>query len=214
MSQIRVVVADDHKVVLVGVQTALDRMSPQLVVVGTAHSGEELLALLDRQPCDVAVIDYSMPAPSTEAQDGLRLLQSVRKRHPALHLVVFTMIDNPSVLHAAIEAGVQGLVSKASPIEDLTTAIVAVAGNRSFVCNGLRRKLFAHAHIGDLDELSACEAEVVRLYVQGLSVTEIAAQLHRSVKTVSHQKSEAMHKLGITNPIQLYAYALEHGLKC
>lgn len=213
MDQIRVVVADDHIVVLLGVQAALSRMSPQIAVVGTASSGEGLLAMLAERACDVAVVDYSMPTPANDGLDGLRLMQTTRKRFPALHLVVFSMIENPSVLHAVMEAGVRGLVSKASPIDELATAIMAVAGNRSYVCRGWRKKLFAESHLVSMDELSPCEAEVVRLFAQGLSVTEIAAHLRRSVKTVSHQKSEAMHKLGITNPTQLYAYAQEHGLK-
>lgn len=213
MAPIRVVIADDHQVVQVGVRTALDRLSPQISIVGTAGSGKDLLALLAGRPCDVAVVDYAMPVADNEDYDGLRLLQVLRKRFPDLHLVMFSMIENPLVLHAAMEAGVRGLVSKASPMDELGAAVLAVAGHRSYVCRALRKKLFAEAGTLSMEVLSPCEAEVVRLFAQGLSVGEIAAHLNRSVKTVSHQKAEAMRKLGVSNPTQLYAYALEHGLK-
>lgn len=141
------------------------------------------------------------------------MLRAIRRDHPLLGIVVLTMIDNPSLLRAILELGVLGLVGKASAIEDLPAAIDAVAAGRGYISNDLQAGFAAEADKPAAGGLSAREVEVVRLFAEGLSVSEIAQRLHRSVKTISHQKVDAMRKLGIENHSQLYAYAREHGLK-
>lgn len=212
MEALRIFVADDHAVVLAGVRAILQRARPSLALT-TADSGDELLELLGREPCDVLVTDFAMPQNDGRGQDGLRMLRTIRRNHPQLRIVVLTMIDNPSLLRAILELGVLGLVGKASAIEDLPAAIDAVAAGRGYISNDLQAGLAAEADKPAASGLSAREVEVVRLFAEGLSVSEIAQRLHRSVKTISHQKVDAMRKLGIENHSQLYAYAREHGLK-
>lgn len=213
MQALKIFVADDHSVVLAGVRAILQRANPPMQVVATADSGEKLLELLKNAACDVLVTDFAMPQQDGRGQDGLQLLRSIRSSHPRLRIVVLTMMDNPSILRAMLEMGVQGLVGKIRALEDLPSAITAAAAGRGYISVDLQAKLETGAETFVLTVLSAREAEVIRLFVDGMSVSDIALRLSRSVKTVSHQKVNAMRKLGVENHSQLYTYARDHGLK-
>lgn len=211
MDPLRIVLADDHAVVLAGVRAVLERTEPPIEIVGAAQGAEELIALLDRVPCDVLVTDFSMPSPSDHGQDGLRMLQTIRRTHPLLRVVVLTMLDNPSILRAIREMA-HGLISKRSDLRELPAAVAVVGAGRSYLSPMLQAALESES--GRLETaLTARETEVIRLFADGYSVSEIARRLNRSVKTISHQKADAMRKLGIDNHSQLYAYARDHGLK-
>jgi two-component system, NarL family, captular synthesis response regulator RcsB len=211
MNPLRIVLADDHAVVLAGVRAVLERTEPPIEIVGAAQGAEELIALLDRVPCDVLVTDFSMPSPSDHGQDGLRMLQTIRRTHPLLRVVVLTMLDNPSILRAIREMA-HGLISKRSDLRELPAAVAVVGAGRSYLSPMLQAALESES--GRLETaLTARETEVIRLFADGYSVSEIARRLNRSVKTISHQKADAMRKLGIDNHSQLYAYARDHGLK-
>ena len=211
MNALRIVVADDHAVVVAGVRAVLERADPPLEVVAAAQGAEELLAVLARVACDVVVTDFSMPSPNDHGQDGLRMLQTIRRNHPLLRVVVLTMLDNPSILRAVRELA-HGLVSKRSDLRDLPAAIAVVGAGRSYLSPLLQPVLEAEGARGEA-ALTARETEVVRLFAEGHSVSEIARRLNRSVKTISHQKADAMRKLGFDNHSQLYAYARDRGLK-
>lgn len=211
MNALRIVVADDHAVVVAGVRAVLERADPPLEVVATAQNAEELRIALDRVACDVLVTDFSMPSPNDHAQDGLRMLQAIRRSHPMLRVVVLTMLDNPSILRAIRELA-HGLISKRSDLRELPAAVAGVGAGRSYLSPGLQAVLEAEGVRPDA-ALTARETEVIRLFAEGYSVSEIARRLNRSIKTISHQKADAMRKLGIDNHSQLYAYARDHGLK-
>ena len=211
MNALRIVVADDHAVVVAGVRAVLERADPPLEVVAAAQGAEELLTVLARVACDVVVTDFSMPSLNDHGQDGLRMLQTIRRNHPLLRVVVLTMLDNPSILRAVRELA-HGLVSKRSDLRELPAAIAVVGAGRSYLSPLLQPVLEAEGARGEA-ALTARETEVVRLFAEGHSVSEIARRLNRSVKTISHQKADAMRKLGFDNHSQLYAYARDRGLK-
>ncbi|TKR32785.1 response regulator transcription factor [Luteimonas gilva] len=211
MNALRIVLADDHAVVLAGVRAVLERAEPPIEIVGAAQGAEELIALLDRVPCDVLVTDFSMPSPSDHGQDGLRMLQTIRRTHPLLRVVVLTMLDNPSILRAIREMA-HGLISKRSDLRELPAAVAVVGAGRSYLSPILQAALESESGRPET-ALTARETEVIRLFADGHSVSDIARRLNRSVKTISHQKADAMRKLGIDNHSQLYAYARDHGLK-
>lgn len=210
---VRVCLADDHPVVLAGVRALLDRTDTQMEVVAEASDGRALLESLALIPdCDVVVTDFSMPAGDKRNCDGIPLLQALQREHPSLRIVVLTMIENPALLRAMLDAGIHGLVDKMSSTGELLQAVRSVVNGRRYVSHELRERLHADAQARGQAKLSSHEVEVVRLFVHGLSVTEIAERLSRSVKTISRQKSDAMRKLGVGNHSQLYAYARDNGL--
>jgi two-component system capsular synthesis response regulator RcsB len=222
---IRVVVADDHPVVLMGMKLILRESRKNLRIVGEAGSGKALLELIAKQPCDVLVTDFSMPDDSG-SEDGLQLIRRLRRNHPDLPIIVMTMIRNPALVRGMFAAGANGVVGKADMARELLLALQAVTGGRTYVSSDLHEWLdrtVAPESLGEtasvpvpeemnLAALSPREAEVVRMYAGGLTVTQIAERLRRSVKTVSQQKNDAMRKLGLSSNSQLYEFARSSGL--
>jgi two-component system, NarL family, captular synthesis response regulator RcsB len=215
----RIVIADDHPVVMLGIRALLKEHSG-LQVTGEASNGRELLSLLAGQPCDLLITDFSMPYEDGSG-DGLALLRRIRRDHPKLPIIVLTMMHNAALTRGMLAAGVNGLCAKVAMTKELQLAVGAVMNGRTYICESMREHVIDWSPPrapGELEgatdpaTLSRREAEVVRLYAQGLSITQIAEQLHRSVKTVSQQKNDAMRKLGITSNTQLFEYARTYGL--
>lgn len=208
---LRIVLADDHPIFLIGLRAVLER-DERLTIVGEANSPEALAELLRECACDVLVTDFMMPA--TPQADGLRLIEQVRRHYPALPIVVVTMLNNAGLFHAILELGVMGLLSKASLADELPQAIRHVRQQRRYVAQAISQalKLGSEDRVQSQDQLSPRELEIIRLLAGGLTVGEIAAHLHRSKQTVSAQKVSAMRKLGLNNDAALFIYVQEHGL--
>jgi two-component system, NarL family, captular synthesis response regulator RcsB len=208
---LRTIIADDHPVVLMGTRAALEAAG-DVEVVGEAANGDQLVDLLASRPCDVLVTDFSMPG--GRHGDGLSLIDLVRRRYPRLPIVVLTMVNNAAVLQTMRARGALGLCDKRAPLKEVAVAVRHAAAGRPYLSDTIRRQ-FDEAGVhtnADAARLSAREIEVVRLYVSGMSITQIAERLSRSVKTVSRQKRDAMRKLGIDHDSRLSEYARERGL--
>ncbi|MGE8065831.1 response regulator [Pseudomonas sp. NPDC089569] len=213
---LRIILADDHPVVLMGAETALcPRPGSGLSIVAQAHSADELIHHLQRTPCDLLVSDYAMPY--GRFPDGLALMGYIKRHFSHIPLIVMTMLRNPSLLQALLNAGVSGLFDKHSPLIELKRAVLSVARGRSYLCPTFADILHsgslpAYGAGAPLASLSERELEVVRLFVQGLSGRQIAAQLNRSEKTISRQKRTAMDKLGLGHDGGLVEFARVSGL--
>lgn len=212
--KIDLIVADDHPALVAGIEHALSR-SNAIRVVGTASNSTELVDLLTCERCDILITDYAMPGGSHG--DGLGLLSFLRRHHPDLKIIVFTAIDNPALIASMARLGARAIVNKMDHIDNLIATAQAVYAGASCLPAGIGA--FASSRLpvdGEAPEierqLSARELEIVRLYVSGLSVNEIAAYLHRSKQAVSTQKMNAMRKLGIERDAGLFRYAYETGL--
>jgi two-component system, NarL family, captular synthesis response regulator RcsB len=213
--KLRVVLADDHPFVVLGLKS-LFNTDESMQVVGEASNAREVLIRLRQHPCDVLVTDFAMPEPGKDAQDGLRLIREVRQNWPNLAIVVLTSVSNVAILRSVLYAGALGLVDKSEPIELVMTAVRNAHLGRRFVSETFLASL-AEAG-GELDfspdepRLSPREIEVVRLFAQGRSISEIAKALDRDVRTISRQKRDAMTKLGIKNDPGLFAFVRARGL--
>lgn len=207
----RVLIADDHPVVLIGLKTSLRDYGNGLNVVGEARSGKELLDLLEQTPCDLLITDFSMPA-DIEGYDGLSLLQRVRELQPTLPILVLTMLRNPALVQNMVAIGVRGVVDKMAMAKELMLAIDMIRAGRSYLSERMRRQIEGMYPTGEEPVVSRREAEVIRFLAQGLTVSEIARRLERSVKTISQQKRDAMRKLNLESDKQLYDYARSIGL--
>ncbi|CAJ0791981.1 Transcriptional regulatory protein RcsB [Ralstonia condita] len=205
-----VVVADDHPVILIGLMAAIARF-PQLRVVAQAHDGRELVHVLDHIGCDVIVTDFNLNG--DPAYDGMQLLARVRKQHPAPAVVACTMVSNPALLRTMRQIGVAGFVSKRDELMHVGHAIHAAARGASYYSPRILEG--AGFPINERDAplvLSAREREVVRLYVSGMPVSEIARRFGSSVKTVSTQKAAALRKLGLARETELFQYVRASGV--
>lgn len=211
---LRIIIADDHPIFLIGLRAVLER-DAQVRIVGEANSPQALTALLQHCPCDVLVTDFMMPA---EPQaDGLRLIEHLRRHYPDLPIVVVTMLNNAGLFHSILELGVMGLLSKASLADELPDAIAQVRQQQPYVARTINQALALAGQVGadrlhSQQQLSPRELEVIRLLAGGKTVGEIAAHLNRSKQTVSAQKVSAMRKLGLISDAALFIYVQEHGL--
>ncbi|MGH8419209.1 MAG: response regulator [Pseudomonas sp.] len=211
---LRVILADDHPIFLIGLKVVIEQ-NQRATVIAQASAPDELLETLKGEACDLLVTDFMMPV--QDQNDGLRLLERIRREHPTLPIIVVTMLNNAGLFRSMLALNVDGLLSKASMAEELPAAIDHVSNGKTFIADSVQRMLLeATDHGSDilvaLEDLSPRELEVIRLFAAGNAVGAIAAQLHRSKQTVSAQKVNAMRKLGLANDAALFIYLQEHGL--
>lgn len=203
----RVILADDHPVVLKGLSLALAK-DDLGTVVGEAQSPDELLGLLADIPCDALITDFSMPEPG---RDGLALLAEVRARHPQMPVMVITTLANPALYREILAAGVRGLIGKSGDAREIPEALVAIMSNHVYLGSSVRALLGAPpgtpmGKSGTLADLSPRELTILRLFAGGNSVTDIARVTGRGLSTVSQQKTNAMRKLGLDTDAEIFEY--------
>jgi two-component system capsular synthesis response regulator RcsB len=209
---VRIIISDDHPVVLMGLKATLQSYGDRFCIVGEARNGKELVSLLSRESCDLLITDFSMPGDQA-SEDGLAMLGRLRESHPQLPILVLTMLSNPALVQGMLSMGVRGVVDKMSMTKELMLAIDVIRAGRTYLSERTRKQIEGVSMIGDEPgSLSPREAEVVRFIAQGLTVSEIARRTGRSVKTVSQQKRDAMRRLGLDGDKQLYEYARSNGL--
>ncbi|RKS18653.1 LuxR family two component transcriptional regulator [Pseudomonas sp. WPR_5_2] len=207
----RVIIADDHPVVRIGLRMLID-LNRTCHIVGEADGPDSLLNLLSTTPCDLLITDFSMPG--NQHSDGLKMLGKVRRCYPALPIILVTMFSNTPTLKAAFAEGVMAIIAKGASAKELPMAIKSVSEGRRFTSESLRASLLqANAAVASGPAvLSAKEHEVVRMLANGMTVSEIAGYFKRSVSTISKQKNMAMQRLGISTDVGLFAYARENGM--
>lgn len=207
-SRVRVAIADDHPALRIGIAHELAAANA-FTVIGTASDSGELIALLDANGCDVVIADYAMPGGSFG--DGASMLSYLKRRYDQINIVLYTMMENPGLLQNVIALGVECIVSKVDPTRHLSLAVSAASEGRRYLSPHITT-LLHQVNVGDPATLTQRESEVLRLFVSGFTVNEIATRLNRSKKTVSAQKMAAMRKLGIEREADLYQYAATCGL--
>ncbi|MEN4918954.1 response regulator transcription factor [Achromobacter spanius] len=211
---VRIIVADDHPVISLALADSLNEI-PGFSVVGMARSGLELVTAVQEHPCHLIVTDFSMRS-KTDDEDGLRLIQRLQRMFPQIPIVVFTMLSNSGILSQLRQIGVAGIVSKEEPIDSLVEICVRALTEKGTILSESISQRLSHADVtmgraSKSKGLSPKELEVVRMFALGLSVTEIARRLHRSVATIGTQKQSAMRKLNIETNAELLRYADEQG---
>ncbi|PFG22370.1 LuxR family two component transcriptional regulator [Pseudomonas lurida] len=208
---LRVIIADDHPIVRIGQKVVIEA-NGKCKVVGEADGPDQLLALLDRTPCDLLVTDFAMPG--NQQADGYGLLSLMHRKYPAMPVILVTMFANVATLRASFAHGARAIVAKSASARELPQAIKAVSEGQTFVSECLRVQL-VEAGTGDqqaVPQLSGKEREVVRMLASGLTVSQIAARVNRSISTISKQKSTAMSRLCISTDVDLFAYARSSGM--
>ncbi|MGE8336415.1 response regulator [Pseudomonas laurylsulfatiphila] len=205
----RVVIADDHSVVRVGLRILINA-SRRCVIVGEADSVDNLMNLLSSTSCELLITDFSMPG-GLQA-DGLKMLSTIQRHYPTLPIILVTMFTSVVTARAALAQGVMGIVAKTASATELPLAINAVQEGRRYLSKSLRTLLANTRDQFHESPLSAKEHEVVRMLANGMTVSEIAVHFNRSVSTISKQKKMAMLRLGISTDVDLFSYARDSGM--
>ncbi|WP_342713792.1 response regulator transcription factor [Paraburkholderia lycopersici] len=210
---VRVIVADDHPLVLHALESLLANC-PNLHIVARAQSVAELFEVAAQHAFDLVLMDLYMSLPGE--LDGPEAIRAFRGKFPHKAVVVLTMECEASVLRKAIELEVDAVLSKRDRIDLIPLAIVSAMAREHYVGPVVRDLLAEAARAERREEvhrvLTRREFEVITHYAAGLGVTEIAGLLGRSVKTISAQKCAAMKKLALNNDIELYRIAVECGV--
>jgi DNA-binding NarL/FixJ family response regulator len=209
MSELRVLLADDHAMVREGLK-ALIQAEPDLELIGEAGDGEAAYEQALRLRPDVVVMDVSMPGVS-----GLEATERLKQACPEIRVVALTAQEHSGYVRRLLEAGASGYLLKRAAATVLIEAIRTVAAGGVYLDPSIAGHV-VEGYVrprpgGATSELSAREEEVLRLLAQGYSNKEIAARLQISVKTVETHKARAMEKLDLGSRVDLVRYALQHG---
>lgn len=207
---IKVVIADDHRLMREGLRGILETAG-DITVSGEATSEPEVMSSVRDGNFDVLLLDLSMPGRS-----GIELVRRVHTEFPAVRILVLTMHAEEHFAVRTIRAGAHGYLTKENAVAQVVKAIRVVASGRPFISMKVAEEMALHVMAPDVtmlhSQLSDRELQVFSLLVTGSSVSEIAAQLNVSVKTVSAHKAHILQKMGMKGIAHMVQYALAQGL--
>ena len=206
--RIRVLIVDDHPMVLDGLQLFIS-MSAGMECVGQATSGEEAIALCETLQPDVVLMDLLMPG-----MGGIQAIQTIRARRPGVQVIALTSFAEPDLVQQALKAGAIGYVLKNVRSAELADAIRSAQSRRSVMAPEATEALVQAMHRDRpaVFDLSERELEVLGLLVEGLTNAEIAARLWVVESTVRFHVSNLLSKLGARNRAEAVRIAFEHRL--
>jgi DNA-binding NarL/FixJ family response regulator len=201
MNKPRVLVADDHTLVLEGIKKLIEA---EVDLVGVAKDGRELISVAHRLKPDVILLDISMPV-----LNGIEAALRLRKTLPDAKLIFLTMHGDATYVAEALRLGVSGFVLKNSAAPELIKAIHEVVNGRTYVTPLV--KIPSHALTRDsAARLTARQREVLQLIAEGRCPKEISSLMGISVRTVEFHKYSIMEKLELHTIAELTTYALRH----
>ena len=206
MTQIKILIVDDHPVVRSGLAGMLQGQ-PDFLVVGQAANGQEALPLVISTRPDVVLTDLRMPV-----MDGVTLIQTLRSRQLPVHTLVLTTYDSEADILPAIEAGATGYLLKDAPREELFRAVRAAARGESVLAPAVAARLMGQLRAPAGTQLSSREIEVLALVARGHSNRAISKALHISTATVKTHLIHIFGKLEVSDRTAAVTVALERGI--
>jgi DNA-binding NarL/FixJ family response regulator len=210
MKKPRLVLADDHTILVEGLKALL---ALEFDVVATAGDGRAVLEAAKEYQPDIILLDISMPG-----LNGIEAARRLKESNPEAKLIILTMHGDLSFVRAAFEAGASGYVLKQSAATELVTALREVDTGRRYISSLILERLgtetlaFLRRPAKLSDDLTTRQREVLQLLAEGRVRKEIAEILGVSVKTVEYHKQKITEKLGIHTDAELTAYAIRHGI--
>jgi len=208
---IRVIIADDHEAVREGLRWML-HADEAIDVIGEAADGEELLALLERTPCDAVLLDLTMPRMS-----GLDVLAALRAAGRAIPVVVLTMHDDAAHVDRALALGASGYILKSAPRDEMIRAVTAAATGGAYVQPSLAKPLLARhvvsvAGADEMASLSPRQLQLLRALASGHTNKQLAHELGIGEATVKGYLKELYERIGVESRAGAVAYGMRHGL--
>jgi DNA-binding NarL/FixJ family response regulator len=210
MNRPRLLIADDHTILLEGLKALL---APEFEVVATAGDGRAVLEAAEKHRPDVVLLDITMPG-----LNGIEAARRLKESNPDLKLIILTMHGDLSFVSAAFEAGASGYVLKQSAASELVRALHDVESGRRYISLAIQERLgtetaaFLRRSKKFSADLTSRQREVLQLVAEGRARKEIAQILGVSVKTVEFHKQKITEKLGLHTDAALIAYAIRHGI--
>lgn len=212
MTSVRVLLAEDHRLVRAGIHALLDRMAG-VEVVGEVSDGMEALKVVEAIQPDLVLMDVAMPG-----LNGLEAASRISKQWPAVRIIMLSMHANEEYLRQALKAGAMGYLLKGADLVELEQTVRTVSGGASYLTPSVARHLIDPDREGDVRELAPVERlsprqrEILQLIAEGHSTKEMAYRLKLSAKTVETHRAQLMARLDIHDIAGLVRFAIKAGL--
>jgi DNA-binding NarL/FixJ family response regulator len=210
---LKILLADDHKIVVDGLATLLERI-PGYQVVARASDGLSAESLARELAPDVAILDISMPG-----LNGIEATRLILQKNPGVRVIILSMHADGRFIAEALKAGALGYLLKESAFEELSAAIKTVMSGQTFlsaaIVDAVVKDYIRHLeHQGTsvFSSLTPREREVLQMLAEGLATKQIAARLSLSIKTVETYRKQIMEKLDIHSIAELTKYAIREGI--
>ncbi len=211
---IRVLIADDHKIMLAGLRSLLEKQA-DFDVVGEAENGRKAVQMAQEKMPDVVVMDVSMPD-----LNGIEATTQIIENLPATRVIALSMHSDKRFVMGMLRAGASGYLLKDCASQELATAILQVAGGKKYLSPEITGVVIddflqggASEEVGSAaSQLSAREREVLQLIAEGWSTKQIASHLYVSIKTIETHRRQIMKKLDLHSIADLTKYAIREGL--
>ena len=213
---IRVVIADDHPVVRDGLRMTIERSGKDLVVVGEASDGVEVLTMARTTPADVFILDVTMPN-----MNGIEAAEELLKENPAAKIIMLSLHDTKTMVESALEAGARGYLTKEMATRNVVEAVAEVHAGRYYLCPAVAHFVVEAGLAGEKGSrkrgaasvaLTGQERKVLQLIAEGHSGKEIAVKMDVSANTVHAHRNSVMAKLNIHKQADLVRYAIKAGI--
>jgi DNA-binding NarL/FixJ family response regulator len=214
MTSLRILVADDHDLMLRGLKSILET-HVGWEICGEAHTGHEAVAKAEELKPNIAILDITMPE-----LDGLEAARQIRKVSSKTEILVLSMHYSDQLIRDILEAGVRGYVVKTDSDRDLVLAVEALANHRPFFTPHATELMLSNLNSASgvqafgsetlKDRLTVREREIIRLISEGQSSKEVASTLGISVKTADTHRANIMRKLQVHTVSELVRYALRN----
>ncbi len=212
MAKSKIIIADDHTFVRVGLKELINK-DPELSVIAEANNGRELLDVLAGRKCDLIVMDISMPE-----MDGVTAIKEIHKKYPQLKVLILSMLKDYPHFHEVMTHGACGYMVKDDAPDQLVSAIKTILKGKKFISPSVKTML-TDRELRSLDEavpsleiLTQREKQILSLIAKGLPNKNIAVKLKISIRTVEHHRAHLTDKLGFKDAASLVKYALTKGL--
>ncbi len=205
-TRIRVLIADDHPLIIAGVRRTVERFD-DIEVVGEAHTGPEVVQLVERRRPDVALMDLRMPGVA-----GVELIECLRERWPEVTVVVLSACDDRALIESALRAGASAYVVKSANTVDIAAVLRQASSGAVFHAPTYTTGSPGADAQPDLPNLTEREQSLLSAVASGLTTAAISRDLWVSEHTVKFHLTNIYRKLGVSNRAGAVRYALDHGL--
>jgi len=213
MSQIKVIIVDDHELFRLGIRTAIENRYPDISVVGEASSGALFFGLLKITAVDVVLLDISLPDMS-----GIEIARRLKTEYPAVKILAFSADNSASTINQMLQIGIEGFISKLKSNPDtLAEALRSVEQGVEYfgsdISDMIRQIYLSKKKTTQVSsEFSEQEKRIIECCHEGLPVKLIANRIGISINTVNWHKSNIFRKLGINNSLEMVKYAVKNGI--
>ncbi len=211
MSNLRILIADDHDLVRKGLRMLIEE-HPGWIVCGEARSGREAVEQATQSSPDIVVIDVSMPD-----LNGLEATRLIRKSCPRSEVLVITHHDSDEIAAEVLNAGARGYVLKSDSDKDLVNAVEALSRHKPFFTSRITEMLLTNRENGVTDQaesmrnrLTVREVEILQLLAEGKTAKEVASSLGIATKTSDTHRTNIMRKLNLHSIAELVRYAIRN----